>query len=167
MSSLQMLPRVIPNLGEKAIGLTREFWGTVLDREDLRQQGKAQQKKADERLEQFRRELKADAKRVEAGAKEQRQRAFQDKDSRSAPSASSAADKTGPEAAASSTAERLKGGLKQAAGSVVGNEDLRKEGAAQQDKADAESGVAREEAKAEQARARANAAERQERAARP
>jgi uncharacterized protein YjbJ (UPF0337 family) len=164
MSSLQMLPRIIPNLGEKAIGLTREFWGTVLDRDDLREQGQAQQKKADERLEQFRRELKADAKRAEAGAKEQRQRAYQDKGSRSAPSA---AEKTGPEAAASSTAERLKGGLKQAAGSVVGNENLRKEGAAQQDKADAESGVAREEAKADQARAKANAAERQERAARP
>lgn len=163
MSSIEMLPRVLPNLGEKAVGLTKEFWGTVLDREDLREAGQAQQKKAEERIEQFRRELKADAKRAQAAADEQRQKAFQGRDSRGG--GKSETSKTGPEAGASAVAEKVKGGLKSAAGSVLGNEDLRKEGAAQQDKAAAEKGVAKEESKAEQSRARANAAEREQRAA--
>ncbi len=161
MSSIQMLPRVLPNLGEKAVGLTKEFWGTVLDRDDLRQSGQAQQKKAEERIEQFRRELKADIKRAEAAADEQRQKAFQNKSSRSG---KSELDKSGPQSAVSATAEKVKGGLKEAAGSVIGNDNLRKEGSAQQDKAASEKDVAKEEAKAEQARARANTAERQQRA---
>ena len=164
MSTIQMLPRMIPNFGEKVVGLTREFWGTVLDREELRTQGQAQQKKADERLEEFRRELKADAKRMEAAAKEKRQRASQGR----TPSESSSrkmASMTGPEAGAKGVTERVKGGLKEAAGAVVGNDDLRAEGSAQQDKAAAQSGVAKEEAKAEEARSRANVAERQQRAA--
>ena len=49
MSAIQMLPRVLPNLGEKAIGLTKEFMGTVFDNESLRRQGQAQQEKATER----------------------------------------------------------------------------------------------------------------------
>lgn len=163
MSSIQMLPRVLPNLGEKAVGLTKEFWGTLLDRDDLRESGQAQQKKADERLEQFRRELRADAKRAEAVSQEKRQKAFQSGDSRGG--GKSEAAKTGPQAAASAAAEKVKGGLKSAAGAVVGNEDLRQEGEAQQDKAAAEKAVAKEESKAEEARVKANAAERQQRAA--
>lgn len=162
MSTIQMLPRVLPNLGEKAVGLTKEFWGTVLDRDDLREAGQAQQKKAEERIEQFRLELKADAKRGQAATDEQRQKSFQSSGSRS--SGKSETAKTGPESAASATAEKLKGGLKQAAGSVVGNDNLRREGAAQQDKASSEADVAKEEGKAEQSRAKANAAERQQRA---
>ena len=161
MSSIQMLPQVLPNLGEKAVGLTKEFWGTVLDRDDLRQAGQAQQKKAEERIDAFRRELKADAQRAQAAADEQRQKAFQGGGTRGGKSEMS---KTGPEAGASATAEKVKGGLKSAAGAVVGNDDLRREGQAQQDKAAAEKGVAKEEAKAEQSRARAKAAEAQQRA---
>lgn len=165
MSTIQMLPRILPNLGEKAIGLTREFWGTVLDRDDLREQGQAQQKKADERIEAFRRELKADAKRAEAAAKEGRQKAAQGRNADSGSSSRKMSSMTGPEAGAKGAAEKIKGGLKEAAGSVVGNENLRREGAAQQDKASAQADVAEEEGKAEQARAKANAAERQQRVA--
>jgi uncharacterized protein YjbJ (UPF0337 family) len=162
MSSIQMLPRVLPNLGEKAVGLTKEFWGTVLDRDDLREAGQAQQKKAEERLEEFRSELQADAKRGQAAAEEQRQKSFQSGSTRSGRPETA---KTGPEAGASATAEKVKGGLKQAAGSVLGNEDMRQEGSAQQDKAASEKDVAKEEARAQQAKARANAADRQQRAA--
>ena len=164
MSAIQMLPRVLPNLGEKAIGLTKEFMGTVFDNASLREQGQAQQDKATKRIEQFQRELKADLKRSEAQSREQQQKAHQGKDARKR--GSSELSKTGPQAAASSTAERLKGGLKQATGAVIGNEDMRREGAVQQDKAAAEAGVAREEGKAEESRAKANAAEQHERAAR-
>jgi uncharacterized protein YjbJ (UPF0337 family) len=163
MAAIQMLPRVLPNLGEKAVGLTKEFWGTVLDRDDLREAGQAQQKKAEERIEQFRRELKADVKRGQAAADEARQKANQSKSSRS--DGKSELEKTGPQAAASATAEKLKGSVKEAAGSVLGNDNLRREGSAQQDKAASEKDVAKEESRAEQSRAKANAAERQQRAA--
>lgn len=164
MSSIQMLPRMLPNLGEKAIGLTREFWGTVLDRQDLREAGQAQQKKADQRMEQFRREVKADAKRVEAAAKERKQKASQGRTDGGS-STRKMSSMTGPEAGSKAVSEKVKGGLKEAAGSLVGNEDLRREGSSQQEKATAQSGVAEQEGKAEQARARANMAERQQRAA--
>jgi uncharacterized protein YjbJ (UPF0337 family) len=163
MATIQMLPRVLPNLGEKAVGLTKEFWGTVLDRDDLREAGQAQQKKADERIEEFRRELKADAKRVQASADETRQKAFQGKSARS--NGKSDLEKTGPQSAASATAEKVKGAVKEGVGSIVGNQDLRREGSAQQDKAASEKDVAKEEAKAEQSRAKANTAERAQRAA--
>src|SRR5579884_321906 len=163
MSTIQMLPRVLPNLGEKAVGLTKEFVGTLLDRENLRREGQAQQEKATERLEEFRREVAADAHRAKAEAKERAQMSHQSPSRRGGGKPERA--KSGPEAGASSAAERIKGGVKEAAGSLVGNDDLRREGQAQQDKARAEGDVAREEGKAEQARAKAAAAERAEKAA--
>lgn len=165
MSTIQMLPRVLPNLGEKALGLTKEFWGTVLDRDNLREEGQAQQKKAEERLEAFRRELKADMERGRAAASEQKQRAYQGR-SDAGGTGKSELEKGGAHSAASATAEKLKGGVKQAAGSVLGNDSMRKEGLAQQDKANAEGRVAGEEAKAEKARAKASVAETEEQAAR-
>jgi len=164
MPRIDTLPKVIPSLGQKAIGLTREFWGTVLDIDNLRERGKAEQDEADHRLEEFRREVKANVSRAKAVAKEQRQRTLQDKPASGSPAD---ADKSGPRSAASAAAEKVKGGVKEATGSVVGNDRLRREGAVQQEKASAEADVAREEAgaeearlKAEQARARAEAARR-------
>jgi uncharacterized protein YjbJ (UPF0337 family) len=60
---------------------------------------------------------------------------------------------TGPKAAVSSVVEDVKGRAKEAAGAATGDESLRKEGRAQQDKADAERDVATKEAQAEKARA--------------
>lgn len=71
---------------------------------------------------------------------------------------------TGPEAAAKGVVEDVKGKAKEAAGAVVGNDDLKREGAAQQDKAEAERDVARHEAEAEASRAEAKAHEAEERA---
>jgi uncharacterized protein YjbJ (UPF0337 family) len=166
MARMDTLPRVLPSLGQKALGLTREFWGTVLDRDDMREKGRADQEEADHRIEQVRRELKADVSRAKATAKETRQRSLQGREDRSG-SAREEASKTGPRAGASAAAEKVKGGVKEATGSLLGNERLRKEGATQQDKASSESDVAREEAKAEEerlaaerARARGDAASR-------
>lgn len=163
MSTIQKLPRVIPDLGEKMVGLTKEFWGTLLSRDDLRREGQAQQQKATERLEQFERELKADAKRGQAELHERDQMRHQSPERRGGGKPERA--KTGPEAGASSTGEKVKGSVKEAAGSLLGNEDMRREGMAQQDKAAAEKDVAKEEGKAEKARAKAAAAEREEKAA--
>ena len=71
---------------------------------------------------------------------------------------------TGPEAAAKGVAEGVKGKLKEAAGSLTGDESMKAEGQAQQDKADSQREVAKHEAQAEKARAEAAAAEREERA---
>jgi uncharacterized protein YjbJ (UPF0337 family) len=66
---------------------------------------------------------------------------------------------SGPEAGA----EGVKGKLKEAAGALTGNDDMKHEGAAQQEKADAEREVARKEAEAEKARAEAAAREAEQR----
>jgi uncharacterized protein YjbJ (UPF0337 family) len=66
---------------------------------------------------------------------------------------------TGPEAAAKGVVEDVKGKLKEAAGALTGKEELRREGEAQQDKAEAKREVARKEAEADKARAEAEAHE--------
>lgn len=72
--------------------------------------------------------------------------------------------KTGPEAGISGIVEDVKGKAKEAVGTVTGNDDLAREGEAQQDKADAERDVAKKEAEAESARAGAKAAEERQKA---
>ena len=70
---------------------------------------------------------------------------------------------TGPEAGAKGVVEDLKGRTKEAAGAVTGNQRLRREGQAQQDKAEAERDVARKEAEADAARAEATSKEAEQR----
>lgn len=71
---------------------------------------------------------------------------------------------TGPEAGLRGIVEDVKGKLKETAGAAAGKEDLRREGRAQQDKAEAERDVAAKEAQAEKARAEAEAHEAEQRA---
>ncbi|WP_319456336.1 MULTISPECIES: CsbD family protein [unclassified Mycobacterium] len=71
---------------------------------------------------------------------------------------------TGPEAAVKGVVDDVKGKAKEAVGTVLGNDDLKHEGQAQQDKADAERDVAKKEAEAEASRAAASAAETREEA---
>jgi uncharacterized protein YjbJ (UPF0337 family) len=73
-------------------------------------------------------------------------------------------EKTGPRAAVSSVAEGVKGKVKEAAGALSGDEKLKREGEAQQDKAGAEREVAQKEAEAEKARAEARAHEAEQKA---
>ena len=74
------------------------------------------------------------------------------------------ASDTGPEAGAKGAAEDLKGRVKEAAGTLLGDENLEREGEAQQEKADAQRDVAEHEAKADAARAEARAHEAEQRA---
>jgi uncharacterized protein YjbJ (UPF0337 family) len=67
--------------------------------------------------------------------------------------------KTGPEAGIRGVVEDVKGKAKEAAGALAGKDELRREGQAQQDKAEAEREVAAKEAEAEKARAEAEAHE--------
>jgi uncharacterized protein YjbJ (UPF0337 family) len=71
---------------------------------------------------------------------------------------------SGPEAAVSGMVEDVKGKAKEAIGSVVGNDEMRREGEAQQHKADAQRDVAQKEAEAEKARAEARAHETEQKA---
>jgi uncharacterized protein YjbJ (UPF0337 family) len=74
------------------------------------------------------------------------------------------ADKdTGPEAGAKSVVEGVKGKVKEAAGALTGKDELKREGEAQQEKADAQRDVARKEAEAEKSRAEAAAHEAEQR----
>ena len=70
---------------------------------------------------------------------------------------------TGPEAAVEGVVEDVKGKVKEATGSLTGHEDLRREGRAQQEKAEASRDVAKKEAEAEKARAAASAHEAEQR----
>ena len=70
---------------------------------------------------------------------------------------------SGPEAGVKGVVEGAKGKLKEAAGAIAGKDDLRREGIAQQEKADAHREVAAKEAEAEKARAEAAAREAEQR----
>jgi uncharacterized protein YjbJ (UPF0337 family) len=70
---------------------------------------------------------------------------------------------SGPTAGAKGVAEDVKGKLKEAAGAIAGDEAMRREGVAQQEKAAAEREVARKEAEADKARADASAREAEQR----
>jgi uncharacterized protein YjbJ (UPF0337 family) len=72
-------------------------------------------------------------------------------------------NESGPKAGVDGVVEDLKGRAKEAIGAVTGNESLKGEGAAQQDKASAERDVAAKEAEADKARAEAAAAEAEQR----
>lgn len=73
-------------------------------------------------------------------------------------------DKTGPEAAFESAVEGVKGKAKEVFGTVTGNDDLRDEGRAQQDKAESLKEAAEAEAEAEKARAEAEVDESRQKA---
>ena len=70
---------------------------------------------------------------------------------------------SGPVAGVKGVVEGVKGKAKEAVGAVTGNDELKQEGAAQQDKADAQRDVAVKEAEAEKARAVASAREAEQR----
>lgn len=73
------------------------------------------------------------------------------------------AKETGPKAAVEGVTEDVKGKAKEAVGAIAGNDRLKREGQAQQDKADAQRDVARREAEADVARARVQAKEAEQR----
>ena len=70
---------------------------------------------------------------------------------------------SGPEAGVKGVVEDVKGKAKEAAGVVTGEEDLEREGEAQQDKAAAQREVAEKEAEAERARAESEGHEAEQR----
>ncbi len=72
-------------------------------------------------------------------------------------------NESGPEAGVKGIVEGVKGKTKEAVGAVTGNDEMQREGEAQQKKADAQRDVAAKEAEAEKARATAEAREAEQR----
>lgn len=73
-------------------------------------------------------------------------------------------DKSGPQEGIEGVVEGVKGKAKEVIGAVTGRDDVKKEGQAQQDKADAQRDAAKKEAEAEAARGGAEAAEQRQKA---
>jgi uncharacterized protein YjbJ (UPF0337 family) len=71
-------------------------------------------------------------------------------------------DKSGPAEGVRGVVEDVKGKTKEAVGNVIGQDDLAREGAAQQDKAEAQRDAAKKEAEAEAARGGAESAEKKQ-----
>lgn len=71
---------------------------------------------------------------------------------------------SGPEAGIKGVVEDVKGKAKEGIGALTGNDKLKREGAAQQDKAESQREVAKKEAEADKARAEAKAHEAEQRA---
>ncbi|MGW4244143.1 microaggregate-binding protein 1 [Nocardia sp. NPDC004722] len=73
-------------------------------------------------------------------------------------------EKSGPREGAEGLVEGVKGKAKEAAGAILGNDNLREEGRAQQDKAEAQRDAAKKEAQAAKDRAVAEAERQRQRA---
>lgn len=73
-------------------------------------------------------------------------------------------DKSGPKEGVEGVVEGVKGKAKEVIGAVTGRDDVKREGQAQQDKADAQRDAAKKEAEAESARGGAAAAEERQKA---
>ncbi len=71
-------------------------------------------------------------------------------------------DKSGPAEGVRGVVEDVKGKAKEAVGNVTGQDDLAREGSAQQDKAEAQRDAAKKEAEADSARGGAKSAEKKE-----
>ncbi len=151
-------------LGDKAIGLAREAFGTLLGRDHLADAGRAQQDRGSDRLDAIRHEARADAARTRAALDERRQRASQGSEKVSGKGGGEFS-RTGTREAVSGVAEQAKGKAKEAVGALTGDDRVRREARAQQSKGEARTTAAREEAKGEEARAEARAADLRTRAA--
>lgn len=163
MASFSEVQEALLGLTDKVTGLSKEAVGTLAGRRRLAEAGRAQQDKGTARLDAIRHEASADASRAKAAANDRVQRAHQH-----APMSGGGGgefSQTGPAEGAGGVAERVKGRVKEAAGAVVDDPKLRREGQAQQAKGRARTEAAKEEASAEVSRTQVRAAEGRQRAA--
>jgi uncharacterized protein YjbJ (UPF0337 family) len=146
---MQDAPELLIGLGDKAAGFFQELAGIMFGIDRWREAGRERQQAGTERLISIEEDAKATRYEGEARVNEQRQRTHQDPDKRS----SQRIEVT----ASSAVAEKVKGTAKRAAGAAVGDEQLRAEGEAQQDKAEAQGQAVKHEVKAEVQREKADA----------
>lgn len=70
-------PENVRGFADKFFGLGKELVGSVIDNDNLRKEGEAQQKKGSERLRALQDQVKAEAKEAKAETLERQQRAAQ------------------------------------------------------------------------------------------
>ncbi len=123
-------------VSDKFVGLAKEATGVIINNDSLQKAGEAQQDRATETLKSLRKEAEAEAK-----------------DRKSATIAKSQGNSSG-----SGVFAEAKGRVKEAAGGIAGDRDLRDDGQADQQRgaADRESTKAKTEAKAHSAKAKAD-----------
>lgn len=142
-------------LADKAIGLVFEVAGTVAGNDRLKEAGRDRQEAGDEKLRAVEEEVKATRRRTAAEIDESRQKAHQPADKRS--TGRRLSDQDSPLDAA---AEKAKGAVKKGFATVTGNEEMREEAEAQQDKAANQAQAAKHEARSELHERRAEQAQR-------
>jgi len=131
-------------IADKTVGLVFEVAGTVTGNDRLKQAGRDRQDAGTERLTSVEEEAKATSRAGEARAQESRQRAHQPVNKRSFGRPIDEQDN-----AAGGVAEKAKGVVKKGVATVTGNEEMKAEADAQQEKGHAQTQAAKHEAKAE------------------
>jgi uncharacterized protein YjbJ (UPF0337 family) len=129
-------------VSDKAVGLWKEAAGVLLNNDRLQQSGEAQQEKATETLKALRDEAKADAKEAKAEA----------------------IGKANPGSGGSGVFAEGKGKLKQAVGNVTGDNDMVKEGDADEERGSAQRSATKDRVAAKAHEAKAKASEQAENA---
>jgi uncharacterized protein YjbJ (UPF0337 family) len=142
-------------LADKTIGLVLEVTGTIAGNERLKEAGRDRQEAGTERLKAVEEELKATRRRASAEIQESRQKMHQPADKRS--SGRSFDDQA---SVGSATAEKVKGAAKKGFATITGNEEMKEEAEAQQDKAAEQAQAAKHEARSEFHEQKAEAAKR-------
>jgi uncharacterized protein YjbJ (UPF0337 family) len=131
-------------LADKTVGLVFEVAGTIAGNQRLKDAGRDRQDAGTERLRAVEEEVKATRRRVGAEIAETRQKASQPVNKRSAGRPISEQDNP-----FEATAEKVKGAAKKGFATVTGNEEMRREAEAQQDKASEQLQAAKHEARSE------------------
>lgn len=130
-------------VSDKLVGLAKEATGVIINNDRLQKTGEAQQERATENLKALRDEAKAEAKDRKAHS----------------------IAKTQDGDAGSGVVAEVKGRAKEVAGSVVGDDDLKSDGQADQERGATERKATKDRASAKVHDARAKAAEKEQDAA--
>ena len=131
-------------IADKTIGLLIEVTGTVTGSERLKEAGRDRQEAGTEKLRAVEEEVKATRRRAAAKIDESRQRAHQPVNKRSAGPSLSEQDSL-----LEAATEKVKGAAKKGFATVTGNEQMKEEAEAQQDKAAEQAQAAKHEARSE------------------
>jgi uncharacterized protein YjbJ (UPF0337 family) len=140
-------------LADKTLGLVLEVTGTIAGNTRLKEAGRDRQEAGTEKLRAVEEELKATRRRTAAEIQESRQKMHQPADKRSSGRSLSDQDSVG-----SATAEKVKGAAKKGFGTITGNEEMKEEADAQQDKAAEQAQAAKHERRSELHEKKAEAA---------
>jgi uncharacterized protein YjbJ (UPF0337 family) len=131
-------------LADKTVGLLFEVAGTIAGNRRLKDAGRDRQEAGTEKLRAVEEEIKATRRRTAAEINESRQRSHQPVNKRSAGPGLSEQDSP-----LEATAEKVKGAAKKGFATMTGNEEMKKEADAQQDKAAEQAQAAKHEARSE------------------